>query len=213
MTFYEEFLAGHLVVPGALLSHFSEIFDSGEDFLVWLYFLRDREIAPSQIAAHSGKTLTEVNAAIKRLQAIEALKVTLLELNGQTDMIFDVSPAFARLDQLDAPEQKANEGQLQELATAFEAEMGVISPIQLEELRSWLEEDKYDSRLILAALKEAALNRKVSLSYIRAILRNWRSDGIMTTQDIKEREALRNPAPNSVASFTIPVEGPWNNDK
>ena len=51
--------------------------------------------------------------------------------------------------------------------------------------QKWLVEDKFEVSLILQALREAALNRKVSLPYIRAILRNWRSDGIVTARDIE----------------------------
>ena len=70
----------------------------------------------------------------------------------------------------------------------FEAEMGMISPVQMEELRAWLFEDGYDFSLIKQALREAVLNRKVSLNYIKAILRNWKNDGVNSLQAIESRQ-------------------------
>ncbi|GAB2027566.1 DnaD domain-containing protein [Lactovum odontotermitis] len=220
MSYYEEFLTGHLVLPSAVLSHFSQIFDSSEEFLVWLFLLDDKEAAPSQIAECIGRTLTQVNASIQRMQKSGLLKVTLIESDGQTDMMFDVAPTFQKIDALlhpaekNEPAQQTAENRLQTVAKAFEAEMGMISPMQLEELRLWLEDDKFDVGLILAALREAALNRKVSLNYIRAILRRWRADGVTSARDIEEQREIRessqgNSAPRTYSgeTFSIPTEG------
>lgn len=76
----------------------------------------------------------------------------------------------------------------------FEAEMGMISPVQMEELRAWLFEDGYDLSLIKQALREAVLNRKVSLNYIKAILRNWKNDGVNSVQAIESRQMEREEA-------------------
>ncbi|MFZ1522178.1 MAG: DnaD domain protein, partial [Lactococcus raffinolactis] len=78
------------------------------------------------------------------------------------------------------------------LIAAFEPEMpGGLTPINIEELQKWLTDDKFEADLILQALREAALNRKVSLPYIRAILRNWRNDGIVTARDIADNREAR----------------------
>ena len=222
MTYYEEFINGHLVLPTELLQKFKFLFRSADDFLVWLYFLDEKEMAPSLIAERTDKTLNEVNSSIQKLQKESLLKVTLIELDGQTDMIFDVSPAFQKLDQLSQPQQESEKeakgNVLQTMLSAFESEMGMISPMQLEEIRAWLEIDKYDSGLILAALREASMNKKLSLNYIRAILRNWRLEGLHTVRDIEEKRSQREISIQEKRasekgpshSFTIPIEGPWS---
>lgn len=230
MTFYEEYKKGHLVVPAALLENFSSIFDSSEEFLVWLFFLNDKESAPSDIAEKIGKTLNEVNTIIQDMQDSTILKVTVIEISGRMDMIFDVSPAFEKLDSLlegkssgfEKSESVKNSSNLQKILHAFEAEMGMISPMQLEELRKWLEIDRFKVDLILAALREASINRKVSLNYVRAILRHWRMEGISTVKEVEiqreEREnsmQVKNSKSESSSNLTIPIDGPWSkkNDK
>src|SRR5699024_7392112 len=141
---------------------------------------------------------------------------------GDMETIFDVTPALKKLDQLDglakeeqiettAPTQQ-NKNQLQELVNIFEAEMGMITPMQSEELRILLFEEKYDFELIKLALREAVVNRKVSLNYIKAILRNWRNDGLMSTQAVEQRKEERTEAiqNHKTTDFYIPMDGPWN---
>lgn len=217
MTYYDEFMAGHLVLPHALLEHFAKIFPSSEDFLIWLYFYENRDTLPSEIARKIGKSLPEVNHSITSLQNFGALKVTLVELNGDVETIFDVSPAFKHLDDLSGSNpltsaENQEEGQLKELVGVFEAEMGVVSPMQVDELRAMLFEDKYDLNLIKLALREAVLNRKLSLKYIKGILRNWHNDGITSVQAAENRENQHQESKSATGhqDFYIPMDGPWN---
>lgn len=222
MDYYDEYSKGHLVLPSLILAHFSQLFPSAFDFLVWLYFFENREIAPSEIATQTGKNLTEVNQAIDHLAKFGAMKVTLIEIDGETETFFDISPVFKRLDELTHSTQQSQplseeknqegEGQLKELVSIFEAEMGMISPVQLEELRAWLFEDHYEMNLIKQALREAVLNRKVSLNYIKAILRNWKNEGIQSLQAVEERQSERQEAKKNQPQqdFYIPLDGPWN---
>lgn len=217
MTYYEEFSSGQITLPVALFEHFPAIFPSADDFLIWLYFYENGDAAPSEIAEKIEKTLADVNASIDRLRTAKALLV-----DATQNPIFDAYEAFKQLDRLtsvvgDDQLIKDNEGSenvLQKLISDFESEMGTISPIQMEEIRAWVENDKFEPRLIREALKEAALNRKVSLNYIRAILRNWRNDGIKTTMDVEDKRMEReiSQKTENKSSFYIPIEGPWNQE-
>jgi len=106
------------------------------------------------------------------------------------------------------PEENSK-GKIQQLITLFEQEMGQISPTAIEELRFWLFDDKYDFEMIKMALRESILNGKVTMKYIKAILRNWRQDGVKTPSMVKEREVERFSAKPS-EEFYIPLDGPWN---
>ncbi|MDR0297981.1 MAG: DnaD domain protein [Streptococcaceae bacterium] len=212
MDFLEEY-KGQVVLPSALFLHFDALFDYVSDFTVWTFLLHDARLAPSDIAAKLELSADEVNLSLSRLE-----KAGLLAINFDKKAIFDVSPAFQKLSELtepvSAPETTDNDEKnvIQSLTAAFEAEMGVISPLQMEEIRNWVEKDHYEPQLIQEALREAALNRKVSINYIRAILRNWRQDGVRTSADIVERRTEREVAasPEPVESFFIPTDGPWN---
>ena len=81
-------MTGHIVLPHAMLEHFAQVFPSAEDFLVWLYLYENRDIAPSEIATKTGKTLADVNRSIDKLQDFGSLKVTLLGIAGDMETIF-----------------------------------------------------------------------------------------------------------------------------
>ncbi|WEV60264.1 DnaD domain protein [Streptococcaceae bacterium ESL0729] len=218
MSYFNKYRAGHIVLPYELLSNFHQLFANELDFAVWLFFYENAEIAPSVIAKALGKKTSEVNCAIKNLQEGGCLKVAIFETGGVIDSMFDASFAFQKLDQILAASQKeevepenlsekielsaensgkkASQGKsddtsLKDLLQNFESEIGSITPFQAEEIRRWLVEDGYDAGIIKLALREAVLNRKTSLNYIRAILRNWRSEGIKTEGDIGRKQEAR----------------------
>lgn len=114
---------------------------------------------------------------------------------------------------LEISDSDSTGGILKELINVFEQEMGFLSPTSMEELRRWLFEDNYSAEVVKLALKEAVLNRKVTLNYIKAILRNWRNDGITSAQAVQknkeEREASKT-TPRVWNGPDIPLDGPWN---
>ena len=202
MTYYDQFKK-NIVLPQALLTHILDLFPTLVSFNVWLYFYGDESLAPSQIAAFLKMTTAEVNQAINLLTEAETLTAEFDEATGE--LRFDTRPAFAKLDaRLAATSHQASGSDsesdaetetisdIARLIAAFEPEMpGGLTPINIEELQKWLRDDQFEADLILQALREAALNRKVSLPYIRAILRNWRNDGIVTARDIADNREAR----------------------
>lgn len=209
-----------MILPKAFMDYFAQLFPCSDDFVVWLYFYENRDIAPSEIAQKTGRELSAVNHSITALQNFGSLKVTLLDVAGDVETIFDVSPVFKHLDDLTAggisekvvSGNAKEESQLKELIQTFEAEMGVISPMQMDELRNLLFEDHYDLSLIKLALREAVLNRKLSLKYIKAILRNWKNEGLTSVQAVENKQENFQAAKTSKPSrdFYIPMDGPWN---
>ncbi|XOQ35939.1 MAG: DnaB-2 domain-containing protein [Lactococcus sp.] len=202
MTYYDQFKK-NIVLPQAILTHILDLFPTLVSFNVWLYFYGDESLAPSQIAAFLKMTTAEVNQAINLLTEAETLTAEFDEVTGE--LRFDTRPAFAKLDaclattshQASASDSESDQeaetiSDIARLIAAFEPEMpGGLTPINIEELQKWLRDDQFEADLILQALREAALNRKVSLPYIRAILRNWRNDGIVTARDIADNREAR----------------------
>jgi len=207
MTYYQAYQEGAIHLPKAFLNQFTRLFKNADDFLVWLYFLENKDVAPSEIARKINKPLQEVNQSISQLQEIGALK---LSFQGQ-DMNFDVSAAFKHLDQLagqvtDTASEEL-ENPMAELIDAFESEMGMITPMLQEEIRALVYEDQYEPETIRLALKEAALNRKTNLNYIKAILKNWRQDGVHASRQESKKE--KEIDADGEDDFFIPLEGPW----
>lgn len=213
MTFLENYQSGNLVLPTALLFHYKDIFKSSDEFLVWQFFYlqnttRLDDLAPSQIATAMDKTVAEVNRLISNLTAQGLLDMKTIELGGEIEVIFDASPVLAKLDALFeedsdtlAPAEEGNS--LKDLVEDFERELGrMLSPFELEDLQKTLKDDKAEPDLVRAALREAVFNGKTNWSYINAILRNWRREGITTLRQVEERRQEREEAKSPKVSVS-----------
>jgi DNA replication protein len=212
MTYYEQYKK-NVVLPQAFLTHLLDIFPTLESFNVWLYFYSNDLLAPSEVATFLKLTTEEVRQTLDSLIAAKTMTIEHDEINVR----FDTRPAFAKLDtvleglanQKSDSENDASVPDISRLIAAFESEMlGGLTPINIEELQEWLTNDKFEVDLILQALREASLQRKVSLSYVRGILRNWQNDGIMTAKDnVNHRDARELQQKNSeVTPTAIPEE-------
>ena len=213
MTYLDAFKSGNLVLPSELLLNYNRLFSSSDDFLVWQFFYLQNttalgELSPSQIAEKIGKQVTEVNQAISRLTDKGLLQYRTIELNGEIEVIFDATLALERLDQLfekQAPNQvQSAPNDLKSLVDTFQQELGrLLSPFEIEDLEKSLKEDGTSADLIKEALREAVLNGKPNWKYIKAILRNWRHEGIRSVAQVEakrqEREAT-NPQNVQVSS-------------
>ncbi|MCS4487393.1 DnaD domain-containing protein [Streptococcus sciuri] len=205
MSYLEHFRYGNLILPSGLLFHYSELFTSSEEFLVWQFFFlqnttkRD-DLAPSQIASALGKSLSDVNRMISNLTTQGLLDTKTIDMAGEIEVIFDASPALEKLDTLTKRDTAADEGLPQtpsnafkDLVKDFERELGrFLSPFEIEELQKTIDEDNTDPEVIRLALREAVLNGKINFKYINAILRNWRHDNLRTVRQVKERLDERN---------------------
>ncbi|KXT79132.1 DnaD domain-containing protein [Streptococcus sp. DD13] len=214
MNYSQLFKSGHLVIPSALLFHFKELFSSADDFLVWQFFLFQNtskldDVMPSQIAESIGKSKLQVEQSIDRLQIAGLLELKTIELAGEVDMIFDVTPTFEKLDQLANPEASpqsvvSKDTTLKSLVGDFERELGrMLSGFEIEDLQKTIQEDHTPVELVREALREAVFNNKTNWKYIQAILRNWRREGITSLAQVEakreERDAM-NRLPQQVTA-------------
>lgn len=203
MTYLSAFKSGNLIIPSALLFHFKEIFDSSDDFLIWQFFYLQNttsleEVAPRQIAENIGKTLTEVNRSMSHLTEKGLLQYKTIELNGETEVIFDASPALEKLDEIlaaktgDQQPVKTAQNILKDLVDTFQQELGrLLTPFEIEDLTKTIQDDQTNPDLVKAALREAVFNGKANWKYIQAILRNWRREGVTSLAQVEAKRAER----------------------
>ena len=82
-------------------------------------------------------------------------------------------------------------GDLQEVITFYEKNIGLITPYQLEVLSDYSKDMQND--LIILAMKKAVEANKRTIQYIKGILNNWHKKGIKTLIEAeKEDEQFRN---------------------
>ncbi|WP_040951135.1 DnaD domain-containing protein, partial [Gorillibacterium massiliense] len=60
-----------------------------------------------------------------------------------------------------------------------------LTPMELETITGWLDQDGYREELILAALKEAVFAGKLHFRYIDRILLEWQRNRILSAEQAK----------------------------
>ncbi|GIW49172.1 MAG: replication protein [Caloramator sp.] len=74
--------------------------------------------------------------------------------------------------------------EFQKIIDAFNNNIHLITPIELEKLNSWLED--MEAEVIILAIEEAVAANKRNFKYINAILNNWHTQGLKTKADVEE---------------------------
>jgi len=102
------------------------------------------------------------------------------------------------------PSQKDMEGQIFQL---FEQEFGrFLSPMEIETISMWMDQDGHTPAVIKMALKEAVISQKVSLRYVDRILFEWKKKNIKTSSEVtkhaatfREKNIQIQPSPDNTA--------------
>lgn len=102
--------------------------------------------------------------------------------------------AEAEVQKVEREEEQVAEG---ELFKMFEQEFGrFLSPMEVETISKWLDEDEHTPIIIQAALREAVIAQKVSLRYIDRILFEWKKKNVQSLQDVeRQTQKFRSAAP------------------
>ena len=70
----------------------------------------------------------------------------------------------------------------------YQSRIAQLDGTQFEILKEFITLDGMEAKVVLKAIGLAADNGKRNFSYIRAILTNWRNDGVLTIAAVEERE-------------------------
>ena len=122
---------------------------------------------------------------------------TIINQQGQKTDSYSFDFLYQKLDSLIDEEKKellnvSAEKDRQKIFNAFQVEFGRdLSPIELEMINDWIEEDKYKTDLILLALREAVLSQAYNLKYIDRILLSWEKQGIRSKVDVENLKKAR----------------------
>lgn len=83
--------------------------------------------------------------------------------------------------------QKEMEGHVFQL---FEQEFGrFLSPMEIETISMWMDQDGHTPAVIKMALKEAVISQKMSLRYVDRILFEWKKKNIRTSTEVTKHAA------------------------
>lgn len=197
--------SGMTVVPTVLLEHYQNIGLSTEEFVLLVHlksFLDKGETFPDieEIAQRMGLTSEKTFEMIHRLIHKKVLEIqTGSDEEGKSKDTYSLDLLWEKLA-VQLTQQTTKKVQQEEvhseerLFRTFEEEFGrPLSPIELQTIGMWLDEDKYSLELIEMALREAVLNQVYSLKYVDRILLNWEKKNIRSKAQVeKESQSYRN---------------------
>lgn len=176
-----------------LIIQLKSLMDSGSDF-------PDIEIIAQRMQLPTAKVFTAIHDLIQqKYLTIE----TSIDKEGKSKDSYQLDFLWERLATLLEQEErtiKKEEQQLTEkdLFNRFESEFGrPLSPMEIQTIGMWLDEDKYEVDLIEMALREAVLSQVYNLKYVDRILLNWEKKNIKTkAQVVQESKRRRNHQTN-----------------
>lgn len=100
---------------------------------------------------------------------------------------FNSSAPFGKLNSKSAHGADTISSNGNDIFSIFEKEFGrALTPMELETISGWLDNDGYKEELILAALKEAVFTGKLYFRYVDRILLEWQRNRIGTVEQAKQ---------------------------
>jgi DNA replication protein len=194
--------SGNTTLPTILLTHYKDIGLSNDDLVVILQlksFIDRGEGFPDTdiLAKRMHVTKEQAFQSIHQLINKKVLSIdTHTNDEGKSQDIFSFDLLWEKLV-IFLKQRKMESTELEEAVQAkdlyrlFEAEFGrPLSPMEIQTLNMWIDEDQYAPELIQMALREAVLSQVYSLKYMDKILLNWEKKNIRTKEQV-EKEAKR----------------------
>lgn len=190
--------AGQTTLPTLLLRHYRELNLSNHELVLILQlksYMDQGDVFPDigKIAKNMGMKKENVFKAIHQLTQKKVLAIeTAEDENGVTEDAYSLSLLWEKLIVLLKQEQTKEADVKEEeteknLYSIFESEFGrPLSPIEMETLVAWVEEDGYAPELIQMALREAVLSQAYNFKYIDRILISWEKKNIRTKQQVEK---------------------------
>jgi len=193
---------GSVAVPQLLLKHYRHLNLSETEVMVLIHLI--------SFVEKEGKEFPTIEEIEQRMSASpetviaclqKLLKEDFIRIEEEVDPVtgiqserYCLAPLYQRLA-LRAAEELERKWQhagtfaenRDDIYTAFEQEFGrPLTPMELETVTSWLEQDRYPEELIRAALKEAVFSGKLHFRYIDRILLDWSRNRIANAEQAKE---------------------------
>lgn len=181
---YYDGLADNLAEEIALV-----IDENVEDIKITLIFLEskglltrknDRDYFLEQVPEMVGSETASTRRSRKHreLTALHCNTVA-TTCNGDTEIEKDIDTEI---------EKDVDENPVSLIVEEYQSRIAPLDGTQFEILKEFITLDGMEAKVVLKAIGLAADNGKRNFSYIRAILTNWKNDGVLTIAAVDERE-------------------------
>lgn len=145
------------------------------------------------IAEKMGLKTDHVYDELNQLVKKKVIAVKSVDQNGKTAEYLSFDLLWEKLSAWWHQAEKRSQEKERSLSTQslyqmFEEEFGrPLSPIELETIGMWLDEDEYSPELIYMALRESILNQVYNFNYIDRILLSWEKQNITTKEQVERQ--------------------------
>ena len=141
------------------------------------------------IESFIGKSTTEADRKRDYRRRIEAEKQKILlgHLSGQMSDEHPPELEIEKEKEIEI-EKDLEKNTLKIIVDEYQSRISPIDGIQFETLKEFITLDGMEPDVVLKAISLAADNGKRNFSYIRAILQNWKNDGLLSITAVNERE-------------------------
>lgn len=193
-----------LEVPTLFMTGYRELGLSDTEAMLLLHLMMylDKEgndfPTPDELGMRMSATPESIISGLARL--IKNDWLTIVEGTDRSSGIryerYNLEPLYAKLAAWWRKRTEADEASVsaasppeagQNLFLIFEKEFArPLTPMELEMISGWLDQDRFPEDLILAALKEAVFAGKVHFRYIDRILLEWQRNRVLTVEQAKE---------------------------
>lgn len=182
---YYDGLADNLAEEIALM-----IDENVEDIKITLLFLEskglltrknDRDYFLEQVPEMVGSETASARRVRKFRENQLALQCNndVTKRNGDIDIEKDIDTEI---------EKDVDENPVALIVEEYQSRIAQLDGTQFELLKEFITLDGMEAKVVLKAIGLAADNGKRNFSYIRAILANWKNDGVLTIAAVEERE-------------------------
>ena len=182
---YYDGLADNLAEEIALM-----IDENVEDIKITLLFLEskglltrknDRDYFLEQVPEMVGSETASARRVRKFRENQLALQCNndVTKRNGDIDIEIDIDTEI---------EKDVDENPVALIVEEYQSRIAPLDGTQFELLKEFITLDGMEAKVVLKAIGLAADNGKRNFSYIRAILTNWKNDGVLTIAAVDERE-------------------------
>ncbi len=188
----------HVTVPQLFFQTYKELHMSDDEALIVLHLLAFFEEnvefpTPQDLAARTCFVPNDISMKMQRLMQKGFVEITQgVDGSGRLFEKYSLAPLWSRivrlLEQKEMQQQETSvKNEEGEIFALFEQEFGrLLSPMELETINTWFDQDGHTPAIIKAALKEAVLAGKISLRYIDRILFEWKKKNITSPKQIEQ---------------------------
>jgi len=194
---------GNVTISQLFFQFYKELKITDEEAMLLMHIQAFQQIGnqfptPDEVGARMMTSQKSVTTMLQKLMQQGYLSIEQTTEQDVLTEVISLQPLWDRLldcvykEQHEIKEntQKELEGEIFQL---FEQEFGrFLSPMEIETISMWMDQDGHTPDVIRMALKEAVISQKLSLRYVDRILFEWKKKNIKTsTQVTKHASSFR----------------------